>query len=83
MIFILLISRVQGVSGENETTCPSTMAWGPEARDPMQPRRLHRRKAGPGSSYMRGPSQLSTPFYSQLTFRIYAVMKGAGWRRPN
>jgi len=27
---------------------------------------------------MHGPSQLSTPLYSQLIFRIYAAMNGLG-----
>ena len=30
------------------------------------------------NNYMRGPSQLSTPHYSQLTLRIYAAKNGLG-----
>jgi len=33
---------------------------------------------GSRNNYKQGPSQLTTPFYSQLTLRIYAATKGLG-----
>jgi len=49
----LLNSQAQRVSGKNEQSTQTPWRGAPQARGPMQLRRLHRLKAGPAHHYVR------------------------------